>query len=81
MKELNIELPFANFDRNVICQLIEKPSEKLERLKQAIAGGTYQANAKELANILIIKLIAASGALDNELNVMIWAWYPKIWEN
>ncbi len=62
MLKSDLDFSYANFHIGVIPQLSIERSKKLERLKRAIVEGTYQINAKELANKLIEVIILADGA-------------------
>jgi hypothetical protein len=69
MKKSNAELPGTNLGENLNRPAVEKRSEKLERLKLAIAEGTYKVDDRKIAIILINQLVATSGVLNHELNI------------
>jgi hypothetical protein len=63
MKNLNAEFAF-DVDVELNSHYVEERFKKLERIKQAVAEGSYKVNSKKLANILILKLISELAPLD-----------------
>ena len=64
MKNLNAEFAF-DVDMELNSHFVEERFKKLERIKQAVAEGSYKVNSKKLANILILKLISELAPLDS----------------
>ena len=64
MKNLNAEFAF-DVDMELNSHFVEERFKKLERIKQAVAEGSYKVNSKKLANILILKLILELAPLDS----------------
>ena len=64
MKNLNAEFAF-DVDMELNSHFVEERFKKLERIKQAVAEGSYKVNSKNLANILILKLISELAPLDS----------------